>query len=37
MPNFTACVSHVLAAEGGLVNHPQDPVGLTNFGISQRR
>ncbi len=36
MPNFTACVSHVLAAEGGLVNHPQDPGGVTKFGISQR-
>ncbi len=36
MPNFTECVSHVLAAEGGLVNHPQDPGGVTKFGISQR-
>ena len=36
MQNFTECVSHVLAAEGGLVNHPQDPGGVTKFGLSQR-
>jgi Putative secretion activating protein len=26
----------ILASEGGLVNDPQDPGGLTKFGISQR-
>ena len=36
MQNFPVCVSHVLAAEGGLVNDPQDPGGVTKFGISQR-
>ncbi len=36
MSHFPACIKHVLAAEGGLVNHPQDPGGLTKFGISQR-
>jgi lysozyme family protein len=36
MSNFPDCIKHVLAAEGGLVNHPQDPGGLTKFGISQR-
>ncbi len=36
MHTFPDCIAHVLAAEGGLVNDPQDPGGLTKFGISQR-
>ena len=36
MQNFPDCIAHVLAAEGGLVNDPQDPGGVTKFGISQR-
>ncbi len=36
MSHFPPCIAHVLAAEGGLVNHPQDPGGVTKFGISQR-
>ena len=36
MQNFPDCISHVLAAEGGLVNDPKDPGGVTKFGISQR-
>ena len=36
MQNFPACIEHVLAAEGGLVHHPKDPGGVTQFGISQR-
>jgi lysozyme family protein len=32
---FTPAVQYVLANEGGLVNDPADPGGLTNFGISQ--
>ena len=36
MQTFPECVSHVLAAEGGLVNDPKDPGGVTKFGISQR-
>jgi len=36
MRNFEACVRHILAAEGGLVQDPHDPGGLTHFGISQR-
>ena len=36
MHNFPDCISHVLAAEGGLVNDPKDPGGVTKFGISQR-
>ncbi len=37
MSKFPRCIPFILAAEGGLVNHPKDPGGLTNFGISQRR
>lgn len=33
---FQAAVSNVLASEGGYVNHPSDPGGETNFGISKR-
>ena len=36
MQTFPDCIAHVLAAEGGLVNNPQDPGGVTKFGISQR-
>ena len=37
MPDlFEAAVDFVLAAEGGLVEDPSDPGGLTKFGISQR-
>lgn len=35
-PEFRYAVEEVLRAEGGLVNDPKDPGGLTNFGISQR-
>jgi lysozyme family protein len=31
---FDECVAHVLKHEGGLVNHPSDPGGLTNMGIT---
>lgn len=31
---FDECVAHVLKHEGGLVNHPDDPGGLTNMGIT---
>lgn len=33
---FKQAVDYVLQHEGGLVDHPDDPGGLTNFGISQR-
>ena len=36
MHTFPDCISHVLAAEDGLVNDPKDPGGVTMFGISQR-
>jgi lysozyme family protein len=34
---FLAAFETLLADEGGLVNDPADPGGLTKFGISQRR
>ena len=33
--DWTTCIAFTLAAEGGLVDDPRDPGGLTNFGISQ--
>ncbi|MHC1728566.1 MAG: glycoside hydrolase family 108 protein [Syntrophobacteraceae bacterium] len=33
---FEQCGRLVLRHEGGLVNHPQDPGGITNFGVSLR-
>ena len=32
--NFSACVKRLLAHEGGYGNHPSDPGGPTNFGIT---
>jgi len=34
--NFDYAIEIVLKHEGGLVNNPSDPGGLTNFGVSQR-
>ena len=34
--SFDNAVELVLSLEGGLVDDPKDPGGLTNFGISQR-
>lgn len=33
---FSICLSRTLNHEGGYVNHPRDPGGATNFGITQR-
>ena len=32
--NFEACLEHVLKSEGGYVDHPKDPGGATNLGIT---
>lgn len=33
--NFDACLAVVLRYEGGFVNHPADPGGATNYGITR--
>jgi hypothetical protein len=33
---FSACLKIVLKHEGGYVNHPRDPGGRTNLGVTQR-
>ena len=33
--NFDAAFQHVLKHEGGYVNHPSDPGGATNMGITE--
>jgi lysozyme family protein len=32
--NYDACLARVLKHEGGYTNHPSDPGGPTNFGIT---
>ena len=34
--NFDTAFDKLIAHEGGYVDHPSDPGGATNFGISQR-
>lgn len=34
--NFDLCVTLMLAHEGGFVNHPKDPGGMTNLGVTAR-
>lgn len=34
--NFDACLEIVLKHEGGYVNHPKDPGGETNMGVTKR-
>jgi lysozyme family protein len=34
--DFDTAVKHILMFEGGLVDHPKDPGGITKFGISLR-
>jgi lysozyme family protein len=33
--NFDTALSHVLASEGGYVNNPKDPGGITNLGCTK--
>ena len=37
MASFDKAIPTILAHEGGLVDDPKDPGGITNFGISQRQ
>ena len=34
--NFDICLKKLLAHEGGYVNHPSDPGGMTNLGVTAR-
>ena len=34
--NFDNCLALMLAHEGGFVNHPKDPGGMTNLGVTKR-
>ena len=34
--NFQECLKMILHHEGGWVNHPRDPGGETNFGVTKR-
>ena len=33
--NFTLCLNMLLKHEGGFVNHPSDPGGMTNLGVTK--
>jgi lysozyme family protein len=34
--NLVRAVEHMMKSEGGFVNHPLDPGGMTNLGVTQR-
>jgi len=34
--NFSKCLEIILRSEGGYVNHPKDPGGETNLGVTKR-
>ena len=34
--NFDTALKALLKHEGGYVNHPQDPGGMTNLGVTKR-
>ena len=33
--NYEDCLSEILHHEGGYVNHPKDPGGITNRGVTK--
>ena len=33
--NFESCLKNLLKHEGGFVNHPKDPGGMTNLGVTK--
>ena len=33
--NFDACFDMLLTHEGGFVNYPEDPAGVTNLGVTK--
>lgn len=33
--NWNACFAMVIKSEGGFVNHPKDPGGMTNLGVTR--
>lgn len=34
--NFNIALQHMLRHEGGFINHPRDPGGMTNLGVTAR-
>ncbi len=36
MTTFKDCLAVILKEEGGYVNHPRDPGGMTNLGVTKR-
>jgi len=34
--NFDKCLEMLLSHEGGFVNHPEDPGGITNLGVTKK-
>ena len=34
--NYQQCLEMILHHEGGYVNHPEDPGGATNLGVTKR-
>jgi lysozyme family protein len=36
LSNFDACLKKLLVHEGGFVNHPSDPGGMTNLGVTAK-
>ena len=34
--NFDKCMEMLLHHEGGFVNHPSDPGGMTNLGVTKK-